>query len=78
MTLSPFLYPLSRVQANVMMEYSVDEAIGLMQNNLQATRDKIRGLQEDLDYLKDQIVISEVNIARIHNYTVFLNQQQKV
>lgn len=34
-------------------------------------------LELDLSYLKDQITISEVNIARLHNYKVTLKQAEK-
>jgi hypothetical protein len=37
----------------------------------------LSSLEEDLAFLKDQITISEVNIARIHNYNVQLKKESK-
>jgi hypothetical protein len=37
----------------------------------------LASLEGDLAFLKDQITISEVNIARIHNYNVQLKKEAK-
>ena len=34
-------------------------------------------LSSDLSFIKDQVTVSEVNIARMHNYNVRLRQQEK-
>lgn len=34
-------------------------------------------LASDLAFIKDQITVSEVNIARMHNYNVRLRAQEK-
>jgi len=56
--------------ANVMVEYSFDEAIQLLTKNLESAEHNLKELVEDLDFLKDQITTTEVNIARIFNYDV--------
>jgi len=56
--------------ANVMVEYSFEEAITLLTNNLSAAETNLNNLIEDLDFLKDQITTTEVNIARIFNFDV--------
>ena len=37
----------------------------------------LASLESDLAFLKDQITISEVNIARIHNYNVQVKKEAK-
>lgn len=58
------------VQANVMVEYTFEEAIALLTKNLENCRANLRTMESDLDFIKDQITTTEVNIARIFNYDV--------
>ncbi len=53
--------------ANVMIEYSYDEALGLLEKNLVNAEIRLRSTEEDLNFLKDQITTTEVNIARVYN-----------
>ena len=62
--------------ANVMVEYSYDEALKLLAKNLKNAEAKIKETEDDIDFLKDQITTSEVNLARIYNQGV-LNQKKK-
>ena len=57
-------------QANVMLEYPIEEAKALLATNLANAKGNLKSLVIDLDFLKDQITTSEVNIARVHNYKV--------
>jgi prefoldin subunit 5 len=63
--------------ANVMLEYTYAEADALLTKNLSNAEVTLKSLDEDLAFLKDQITISEVNIARIHNYNVQLKKDAK-
>lgn len=63
--------------ANVMVEYSHDEAIAILDKNLTNALIRIKSTEEDLEFLKDQITTTEVNIARIYNQTVVNNQKSK-
>jgi len=63
--------------ANVMLEYSYDEADKLLNKNLQNAQTNLAALEEDLAFLKDQITISEVNIARVHNHKVQLKNERE-
>ena len=56
--------------ANVMVEYSHDEALALLERNLKNAEIRLKSTQEDLNFLKDQITTTEVNIARCYNQTV--------
>jgi len=62
--------------ANVMLEYNYTEARDLLIKNKHNAEINLKSLDIDLAFLKDQITISEVNIARVHNYKVTLKQQQ--
>lgn len=62
--------------ANVMLEYNYIEAEELLLKNKKNAEINLNSLEADLEFLKDQITISEVNIARVHNYKVTLKQQQ--
>lgn len=63
--------------ANVMVEYSYEEALALLQRNLANAETRIGSTEEDLNFLKDQITTTEVNIARCYNQTVANNQKKK-
>ena len=54
-------------QANVMLEYTYEEALDLLTNNLKNAVDTVDSLDTDLDFIKDQITTTEVNIARVYN-----------
>ena len=53
--------------ANVMVEYTYEEAIKLLGKNLMNAEAKIKETEDDIDFLKDQITTTEVNLARIYN-----------
>mmetsp|Transcript_11938 Transcript_11938/g.40647 ORF Transcript_11938/g.40647 Transcript_11938/m.40647 type:complete len:184 (-) Transcript_11938:311-862(-) len=56
--------------ANVMVEFTLDEALELLEHNLQAAKAAIEEQAESIAFLKDQITTSEVNIARVYNWDV--------
>lgn len=56
--------------ADVMVEYSYEEAEGLLTANLAAAETKLQQKSEDLEYLRDQIITTEVNMARLYNAEV--------
>ena len=61
--------------ANVMIEYSFDEAIVILERNLGNAIARLEQTDEDMDYLKDQITTTEVNIARIYNQGIANKQK---
>ena len=63
--------------ANVMLEYTYEEAEALLSKNLENCKASLESLESDLSFLKDQITISEVNIARVHNLNVAIKNEQK-
>lgn len=58
-----------------MVEYSFDEAKALLEKNLKHAVERLTSIEEDLVFLRDHIITSEVNIARIFNFDVRRKRQ---
>jgi prefoldin subunit 5 len=56
--------------ANVMLEYSREEATALLQKNLENAKASLEVLVADLQFLRDQVTITQVTIARVYNWDV--------
>ncbi len=56
--------------AEVMLEYSLDEAVALLQERLANNLELLAVVKEDLDFLKENITTMEVNTARLYNWDV--------
>eukprot|EP00048_Salpingoeca_helianthica_P024745 m.34975 g.34975 ORF g.34975 m.34975 type:complete len:182 (-) comp9566_c0_seq2:66-611(-) len=56
--------------ANVMLEYTVDEAETMLKRNYDNSLTSAADIQKNLDFLRDQITTMEVNMARIYNWDV--------
>ena len=63
--------------ANVMLEYPLDEAKALLTKNLSTSTSNLKQIEIDLEFLRDQITTSEVNLARLYNWNVKRLQAQK-
>ncbi len=63
--------------ANTMVEYKYDEALTLLTKNYENAKKNIETYNKDLENIRDQVTMMEVNMARIHNYKVKVNQAQK-
>ena len=63
--------------ANVMLEYTHEEAKELLTRNLDSANQSLGSTDEDLKFLKEQLTTCEVNIARIYNYSVVARRQGK-
>jgi len=62
------------IGANVMLEYPFDEANTVLITNLKNAKTNLEGVNDDLDFLKDQITTTDVNLARVHNHRVELRK----
>jgi prefoldin subunit 5 len=51
--------------ANVMLEYSVEEAVELLSSKLESATTTLSQVKEDLEYIKEQITTMEVNMVII-------------
>ena len=49
-------------KANVMLEYTYDEALELLTNNFTQASETVVSLENDLDFIKDQITTTEVTM----------------
>eukprot|EP00918_Siedleckia_nematoides_P050536 GHVU01110683.1.p1 GENE.GHVU01110683.1~~GHVU01110683.1.p1 ORF type:complete len:227 (+),score=68.94 GHVU01110683.1:483-1163(+) len=56
--------------ANTLLEYRLQDALDLLKSNRSKAEESIESIQEDLDFLREQLTTTEVNIARVHNHRV--------
>ena len=56
--------------ADIMCEFTLDEAKALLRKNLDNANTTYKNNETDLDFIKDQITVCEVNIARVYNENV--------
>ncbi|XP_043194868.1 prefoldin subunit 3-like [Amphibalanus amphitrite] len=63
--------------ANVMLEYSLDDANKLLSDNLSNASKNLGQVEHDLDFLRDQFTTVEVNMARVYNWDVKKRQAAK-
>ena len=53
-----------------MLEYTYDEAIEFLSHNEESAKKEFKIVNEDLAFVRDQIVTSEVSMTRIFNWDV--------
>mmetsp|Transcript_17303 Transcript_17303/g.16762 ORF Transcript_17303/g.16762 Transcript_17303/m.16762 type:complete len:92 (+) Transcript_17303:630-905(+) len=63
--------------ANVMLEYTYDEAIDLLSSKEQAAKKGYEEVIQDLSFTRNQIITAEVNISRIYNWDVRKKRTQR-
>jgi prefoldin subunit 5 len=56
--------------ANVMLEYTYDEAIALLDDKLSLAKKELNEVSLDLEFTRNQIITSEVCISRVYNWDV--------
>nr|CAG4636662.1 EOG090X0IRH [Eubosmina coregoni]SVE70176.1 EOG090X0IRH [Eubosmina coregoni] len=56
--------------ANVMLEYSLEDAKALLEKNHETATKSLAQVHYDLDFLRDQMTTTEVNMARLYNWDV--------
>ncbi|XP_050309219.1 prefoldin subunit 3 [Anthonomus grandis grandis] len=62
--------------ANVMLEYTLDDAKELLTQNINTADRNLGYVNHDLDFLRDQFTTTEVNMARVFNWDVKRCQAQ--
>lgn len=55
------------LQANTMLLYPLQEAIDLLAAKLASAKKSLEETIEDLEWLREQVTVMEVNFARVHN-----------
>ncbi|KAJ9582509.1 hypothetical protein L9F63_003202 [Diploptera punctata] len=63
--------------ANVMLEYTLQDAMNLLVKNIEAAKKNLGNVEHDLDFLRDQFTTTEVNMARVYNWDVKKRQAAK-
>ncbi|RDX45999.1 Prefoldin subunit 3 [Lentinus brumalis] len=56
--------------ANVMLAYKLPAAVSLLRSKLEAAQNSLASVIEDLEFLREQITVMEVNTARVYNWDV--------
>eukprot|EP00978_Attheya_sp_CCMP212_P004440 scaffold9688_cov60-Attheya_sp.AAC.11 len=62
--------------ANVMLEYTHEEAIDLLSSKEAIAKREFEEVTEDLAFTRNQIITSEVNISRIYNWDVRMKREK--
>ena len=65
------------LQANVMLSYKIPEAIELLRTKLENAQASLQGLSDDLEFLREQITVMEVNTARLYNWDVVRRRERR-
>jgi hypothetical protein len=60
-----------RLQANTMLMYPLGEAVLLLSEKLSTAKKNLNNIKEDLEFLREQVTVMEVNFARVHNVSLF-------
>jgi Prefoldin subunit len=60
-----------------MLSYPLDEAAALLTAKLHSARQNLANAKEDLDWLRDQITVTEVNVARVYNWDVKRRREKR-
>ena len=60
-----------------MLEYSLDDAEELLKKNKESAEKNIKQISFDLGFLRDQMTITEVTMARTYNWDVKKRKEKK-
>ena len=60
-----------------MLSYKIPEAIDLLATKLKNAEGSLRDLQDDLEFLREQITVMEVNTARLYNWDVVRRRERR-
>lgn len=60
------------------MEYPIDEAVELLSANQDSAKSKVEFFEEGIQFLQEQVVITQVGMARIHNWAVVARRQGRI
>lgn len=60
-----------------MLSYKIPEAITLLQSKLNVAKTSLNNTIEDLEFLREQLTIMEVNTARVYNWDVKRRRERR-
>ncbi|KAM0747787.1 Prefoldin, subunit 3 [Meredithblackwellia eburnea MCA 4105] len=64
--------------ANTMLSYPLDDAHSLLSTKLASASASLSNIKDDLDWLRDQITVTEVNVARVYNWDVKRRRERRM
>jgi prefoldin subunit 5 len=64
--------------ASTIVELSFDEASKMLAENLSNAVNSLKQINEELAYIKDQKTTTEVNVARVYNYSIMENREAQI
>jgi len=63
--------------ANVMLSYKIPAAIELLKSKLEAANTGLGHAVEDLEFIREQMTVMEVNTARVYNWDVKRRREKR-
>lgn len=63
--------------ADVVMEYTLEEAEEVLSRSLKFANKYLEEAEGDMEWLRTQITMTEVNVARVHNFAVLKREQAR-
>jgi hypothetical protein len=63
--------------ANVMLEYTYDDAIALLESKQTVVQREYVETKDDLAFTRDQVITCDVNMSRIYNWDVRRKREAK-
>ncbi|KAH9964868.1 prefoldin subunit [Russula dissimulans] len=63
--------------ANVMLSYKIPAAIELLKSKLEAANTSLNNAIEDLEFIREQMTVMEVNTARVYNWDVKRRRERR-
>jgi hypothetical protein len=60
-----------------MLSYKIPAAIVLLRSKLDAAKTSLKNTIEDLEFLREQLTVMEVNTARVYNWDVKRRRQRR-
>ena len=64
--------------ANVMLSYKLPAAIALLKSKLELANTSLTTTIEDLEFLREQLTVMEVNTARVYNWDVKRRRERRI
>ncbi|CED85342.1 Molecular chaperone Prefoldin, subunit 3 [Phaffia rhodozyma] len=63
--------------ANTMLSYPLAEAHSLLSAKLAAAEENLQGFVEDVEFIREQATVMDVNVARVYNFDVKRRREKK-
>jgi hypothetical protein len=60
-----------------MLSYKIPAALALLRSKLEAAETSLKNTIEDLEFLREQLTVMEVNTARVYHWDVIRRRQKR-